>query len=141
MPPEGEAKYKFPPKFKASHVVYNLYEVAPPGSAEVVIIEGHVISPGQPKEITIVEGFFDVMALYDEPRPRYRHVIALMGTNLSDEQERLIITAINEDTRLLIALDDDEAGQKCTADCLRRLGRHFWVKATTYEALTERLTS
>ena len=47
-PPEGESKYKFPPKFKKSLVVFNL------NRAKELVKE---------KGLVLVKGFFDVFSL------------------------------------------------------------------------------
>ena len=67
VPPEGEPKYKLPPKFKASHVVFNLHRVPP-----------------DERLVILVEGFFDVMELYTLGAGR-ANAIALMGTHLSED--------------------------------------------------------
>ena len=114
-PPKDKPKYKLPPKFKASHVVFNLYRVSPDARA-----------------VVLVEGFFDVIELHQAAAVP---VIALMGAQLSEHQAELITTHFSPDTRIVLAFDDDPAGEKCAETCLAALGRHFWVKAVLYPEL------
>ena len=119
VPAEGEGeplpKYKLPPKFKASHVVYNLYRVPPDARATI-----------------LVEGFFDVIELHQAASVP---TIALMGTQLSERQAELITSTFNPDTRIVLAFDPDPAGHKCADTCLTTLGRSFWVKSVPYPDL------
>jgi DNA primase len=117
IPPEGEPKYKLPPKFKASHVVYNLHRVPP---------DTHTL--------ILVEGFFDVMALYQAASVP---AIALMGTNLSEHQVEIITRTFTPDIRIVLAFDPDPAGDKCADTCLTHLGRSFWVKSVLYPGLIQ----
>jgi DNA primase len=66
-PPEGEAKYKFPPQFKKSLVLFNLHR-AREHAAEGLIV---------------VEGFFTVFEFFQRGR---KNVVALMGSSMSAEQ-------------------------------------------------------
>ena len=115
-PPEDEPKYKLPPAFKKSHVVYHLHKVKEP----------------LPDEIIVVEGFFDVMQLWQEG---VTNVVALMGSSLSPQQEQLILDAVGRDGRIILSFDTDEAGQKCTDDCLRRFSRQVYVKVEPFQDL------
>ncbi len=62
----------------------------------------------QEKYIYLVEGFMDVIALY---KVNIRSVIALMGTNITKEQIR-ILKSLNVEIR--VCLDGDEAGQQAS---------------------------
>ena len=114
---QGESipKHKLPPKFRASHVVFNLHRVSPDARA-----------------VVLVEGFFDVIELHQAASAP---AIALMGTQLSKYQAALITSTFGPDTRIVLAFDDDPAGAKCADHCLATLGRSFWVKAVPYPEL------
>jgi DNA primase len=71
-PPEGEGKYRFPPNFKKSLVLFNLHR------AREHATEG----------LIVVEGFFTVFEFFQRNR---KNVVALMGSSMSTEQERLIV--------------------------------------------------
>ena len=96
----SEPKYKFPAGFRKSEVLWNLDRVRgliP--TSELVIV---------------VEGFFDCMKIHQAGAPR---VVALMGSSLSEAQEKLLL----EFPRVLLFLDGDEAGREATTIIAGRL--------------------
>lgn len=101
--PEGEEKYKLPPNFKKSRVLFNLHRV-----------EGAT-------RLALVEGYWSVFRLHALGIP----AVALMGRSLSGEQEELL-TAHGAD-RLILLLDGDAPGRAATAELLPRLARRFFV--------------
>ncbi len=110
-PPEGEPKYKFPPKFKKSLVVFNLDKVK---------------DKAKEKGLILVEGFFDVFNLW---RAGYKNVVALMGTSImSGEQEKLIVEAVGENGRVALMFGSDEAGAKATTEVVERLIDKIYLK-------------
>jgi DNA primase len=108
-PPEGEGKYRFPPNFHKSLVLYNLHR-AREHAAEGLIV---------------VEGFFTVFEFWQRGR---RNVVALMGSAMSREQERLIVETVGPKGRVLLALDNDEAGHKGSTDAISRLSSQVFVR-------------
>jgi len=109
-PPEGEPKYKLPPKFKKHLVLFNL------NRAKKLAKE---------KGLILVEGFFDVFNLWQNG---FKDVVALMGTSISDEQEKLIVEAIGKNGKLTLMFDPDEAGEKVTKEVLERLIDKVYLK-------------
>lgn len=109
-PPEGESKNKFPTKFKKSLVVFNL------NRAKDKVRDERLIS---------VEGFFDVFKLW---QAGYKNVVALMGTSMSDEQEKLIVEAVGGNGRVVLMFDSDEAGVKATTEVVERLIDKIYLK-------------
>jgi DNA primase len=111
-PPEGEDKYKFPPNFKKSLVLYNLHRA-----------REHVhASDG----LIVVEGFFSgVFALFQRGR---KNVVAIMGSALSEAQEHLIVETVGPRGRVLLAFDPDEAGRKGMQEAAARLVSHVFVR-------------
>jgi DNA primase len=107
--PEGEDKYKLPPGFHKSLVLFNLHR-AREHAAEGLII---------------VEGFFTVCEFWQRRR---RNVVALMGSVMSPEQERLIVETVGPKGRVLLALDRDEAGRQGSADARHRLVSQVFVR-------------
>jgi DNA primase len=107
--PEGTQKYALPPGFNKSHVLFNLHR-AREHAAEGLIV---------------VEGFFTVCEFFQRGR---RKVVALMGSSMSKEQERLIVETVGPKGRVLLALDNDEAGRKGSADALSRLSSQVFVR-------------
>ncbi|MBA7491808.1 DNA primase [subsurface metagenome] len=109
-PPEGELKYKLPPKFKKSLVVFNLNRVK---------------DTGEDKGLILVKDFFDVFNLWQSG---YKNVVALMGTSMSNEQERLIVQAVGGEGKVALMFDSDEAGRSGSEDALSRLVSQVYVK-------------
>jgi len=109
-PPEGELKYKLPPKFKKGLVVFNLNRVK---------------DMGEDKGLILVKDFFDVFNLWQSG---YKNAVALMGTSMSDEQERLIVQAVGEKGKVALMFDSDEAGRSGSEDALSRLVSQVYVK-------------
>ncbi len=108
--PEGDGKYKLPPNFKKSHVVYNLHRVGELAEAQGLIL---------------VEGFFGCMRVWQSGSD---NVVALMGSALSEEQEHLIVDAVGPQGRVMLLFDADDAGRACCDEALGRLSRHVYVK-------------
>ena len=111
-PPEGELEYELPPKFKESLVVFNLNRVK---------------DMGEDKGLILVEDFFDVFNLW---QAGCKNVVALMGTSMSDEQERLIVEAVGEKGKVTLMFDSDESGKSVSRDGLARLVSQVYVKLT-----------
>ena len=107
--PKGEEKYKLPPGFRKSHVLFNLHR-AREHAAEGLIV---------------VEGYFTVFEFYQRSR---KNVVALMGSSMSAEQERLIVETVGPKGRVLLALDHDEAGRRGSEDAVNRLRSQVFVR-------------
>ena len=71
--------------------------------------------------VVVVEGFFDCMNVWQAAN---QTVVALMGSTLSDEQERLICDRFRMVT---LFLDGDEAGRTAAAGIAGRLMRRVYV--------------
>jgi DNA primase len=108
-PPESTSRYTFPPNFKKSLVLFNLHR------AKEHATEG----------LIVVEGFFTVFEFWQRRR---RNVVALMGSSMSAVQERLIVETVGPKGRVLLALDNDEAGRTGSADALSRLSSKVFVR-------------
>lgn len=108
-PPEGTPKYKLPPGFKKSLELYNIDRAVK-----------------EPKEapLVIVEGFFDCMNLHQHG---CRKVVALMGSTMSAAQEEMIKRHTNRESRVIVMLDEDEAGRTGREDIAVRLSRFVYV--------------
>jgi DNA primase len=107
--PEGSDKYQPPPGFRKSRVLFNLHR------AREHATEG----------LIVVEGFFTVCEFFQRGR---KNVVALMGSSMSQEQERLIVATVGPKGRVLLALDNDEAGRKGSEDAVNRLRSQVFVR-------------
>ena len=107
--PEGSQKYTFPAGFRKSNVLFNLHR------AKEHATEG----------LIVVEGFFTVFEFFQRGR---KNVVALMGSSMSKEQERLIVETVGPKGRVLLALDNDEAGRRGSEDAVNRLRAKVFVR-------------
>jgi len=93
-----EPRYRFPPRFRKSLVLFNLHRAALHG-----------------KSVVVVEGFFDCLTVHQAGLPC---VVALMGCSLSQQQERLLQNHFEE---VVLMLDGDKAGRTAGAAMAARL--------------------
>ena len=110
QPPEDEAKYKLPPGFHRSLVVYNLHRAKEVARDQCSIL---------------VEGYFGCMWVY---QAGYNNVAALMGSAMSQEQERLIVEAVGIGGKVSLMFDEDEAGWACRDEVRERLSSEVYVR-------------
>jgi len=94
----AEPKYRFPPRFRKSMVLFNLHRAVGCGDSVVV-----------------VEGFFDAVNVHQAGLPC---VVALMGCSLSHLQEGLLQKHFRE---VVLFLDGDGAGRRAGAAIAQRL--------------------
>jgi DNA primase len=78
-------------------------------------------------ECLVVEGYMDVIALHQSGFP---HAVAALGATLTEAQAQELSRL--DVSRLLLAFDADEAGQRAVLSGLdRSVGRRFLVRAVT----------
>lgn len=94
----AEPRYRFPPRFRKSLVLFNLHRA---------VLHG--------KTVVVVEGFFDCLTVHQAGLPC---VVALMGCSLSQHQERLLQDHFEE---VVLLLDGDKAGRTAGAAIAARL--------------------
>jgi DNA primase len=109
-PPEGAPKYKLPPGFRKSQELFNL---------------DRAIKEQADRPLIIVEGFFDAMKLH---QLGYRRVVALMGASMSAAQEELIKVHVLSHQRVIVMLDENEAGRTGREDIACRLSNFCYVR-------------
>jgi DNA primase len=102
---DSEPKYKIPAGFKKSLVLFNLHRAENPQD-----------------RVVVVEGFFDCLKVHQAGFP---HVVALMGCEMSEHQEALLVECFDE---VVIMLDGDEAGESATGEITERLMRKLFVR-------------
>jgi len=78
----------------------------------------------------LVEGFFDVFNLW---QAGFKNVVALIGTSMSDEQEKLIVEILGENGKVALMFDSDEAGGKATTEAVERLIGKVYLKVINLE--------
>jgi DNA primase len=114
-PTDDTPKYKLPQGFRKSLELFNLDRAAK--------------EPAD-KPLLIVEGFFDCIKIHQHG---YRKVIALMGNTLSAAQENLIRKHTVFNSRIILLLDENEAGRAGRDDIACRLSKHCFVRVYEFE--------
>ncbi len=114
-PAEDTAKYKLPQGFRKSLEVFN--------------IERAIKEPAD-KPLVMVEGFFGCMSVHEHG---HRKVVGLMGSTMSPAQEELIRKHVSPRSQVILALDEDEAGQAGREDIANRLVRYCFVRIQTFK--------
>jgi DNA primase len=106
-----KGKYRLP-HFKKSFVLFNLHRAKETS-------EGGLI---------VCEGFIGCMKIHQSGFPG---VVALMGSTLSEPQERLLLAHTD---RLALMFDGDDAGNKCLREFYGRLRRRIYLREIHLES-------
>jgi DNA primase len=114
-PPEGTPKYKLPQGFRKSLELYNI---------------DRAVKEPQEMPLVIVEGFFGCMALHQHG---HRKVVGLIGSSMSQAQEETIRRHTNRDSRVIVMLDEDEAGRIGREEVATRLSKFVFVKIHVFK--------
>ena len=114
-PDENTPKYKLPQGFRKSQELFN--------------IDRAVKEPAD-KPLVIVEGFFDAIKLHQHG---CRKVVALMGSTMSATQEDLIRQNTKPGDRIIVALDENEAGKAGRDDIACRLSKACFVRVHEFD--------
>ena len=96
-----EGKYKLPANFSKSEIVYNLNR-----------------QPKEAKALILVESYISVWKLH---QMGISCAVAIMGSQLSIQQEKLITGFLGPHKRIVCMFDADEAGKKCALDKIRTI--------------------
>src|SRR5206468_4584656 len=115
-PPADTPKYKLPPGFRKSQEIFNL---------------DRAIKQPLDRPLVIVEGFFDCIKLWQLGA---KNVVALMGSTLSPAQEELIRKHTDSQSKVLVMLDEDDAGRAARGEIVRRLAQFVFVKSHAFDA-------
>ena len=109
-PPEDTPKYRLPAGFRKSEELFNIHRALQ-------------ADPSMP--LVIVEGFFDCIHLCQNGIVR---VVALMGSQLSKAQEELIAAHLEPGDRIIVMLDEDDAGRAGREQVVQQLSKRAFVK-------------
>ena len=115
IPGEDVPKYKLPGGFRKSLELFNI---------------DRAVKESSDKPLLIVEGFFDCMKLHQNG---CRKVVALMGSTMSAAQEELIRKHTDENSQVIVILDEDDSGRAGREDIAVRLARFVFVKVQAFE--------
>ena len=113
-PPNETPKYKLAAGFRKSVELFNLHRA---------------IESTDDQPLIVVEGFFDCMKLVQNGHER---TVALMGSSLSPIQEQLLRQHRTPETRIVLMLDEDEAGWAARAEIIQRLAIQRFVKIVSF---------
>ncbi len=102
----SEPRYRFPPGFAKSEILFNFHRAAAAENPVVIV----------------VEGFFDCLKLH---QAGVRSVVALLGSALYGSPQRLLIERFRH---VILLLDGDAAGRHATAEIAPRLRSHCTVE-------------
>lgn len=114
---EDNPKYRLPSRrerngtvleFRKSHLLYNANRIKAPVDSLVV-----------------VEGFPSVWWL---TQAGIANVVAVMGSSMSPEQAAIIKSLTNDDARVWIMPDGDDAGLRLTSDAMMAVGDRRWMR-------------
>lgn len=115
-PPDDQPKYLFPRGFRKSLELFNYHRAI-------------AVKPHTP--LVVVEGFFDCMKVW---QAGFEHVVAIMGSSLSDAQANLIANAVGSSGEVLVMFDEDGAGRAGREKASARLARFVAVRVIELEA-------
>lgn len=76
-------------------------------------------------EIIVVEGFPSVWWLWQHG---WKNVCAVMGSDCSKAQAKLIVSKVDFDGRVWVIADGDEAGERFGASAAGQIGRYRFVR-------------
>ncbi len=113
-PPGDTPKYKLPAGFRKSLELFNL---------------DRAIKEPADHPLVIVEGFFDCIKLWQHGVKR---IVALMGSTLSPAQEELIRKNTTPHGRVIVILDEDDAGRAAREKIVPRLAEWLFVKSHVF---------
>jgi len=103
---QSQPRYRVPPAFAKSEVLFNM----------------HRASSGQDNFVVVVEGFFDCMRVH---QAGVRSVVGLMGSALYGPQRHVLMEKFRHVT---LMLDGDPAGRKASAIIAETLRPHCEVR-------------
>lgn len=113
-PRDDTPKYKLPPGFRKSLELFN-FDRAVQEPAEIPLV--------------MVEGFFDAIKLHQHG---CRKVVALMGSTMSAAQEETIRKHMGPQSRIIVMLDEDDAGRAGRENILIHLARWAFVRVHVF---------
>lgn len=114
-PAEDTPKYKLPAGFRKSMELFNIHR------AQDIVAN---------RPLVIVEGFFDCFHLW---QAGVKRVVALMGSQMSVAQQELIAQTTFPEDRIIVMLDEDDAGRAGREEVLQRLAPIAYVRVFRFE--------
>ena len=103
---QTQPRYRAPPAFAKSEILFNMHRAASGGDNSVVV----------------VEGFFDCMKVH---QAGVRSVVGLMGSALYEPQRQALLEKFRH---VILLLDGDSAGRKASTIIAQKLRPHCHVR-------------
>jgi DNA primase len=103
---QTQPRYRVPPAFAKSEILFNR----------------HRAGAGENSSVVVVEGFFDCMKVH---QAGIRSVVALMGSILYEHQRHVLLERF---TRVVLLLDGDPTGRKASTVIAQRLRMNCIVR-------------
>jgi DNA primase len=104
---QTQPRYRLPPAFTKSEILFNMHRAAARGE----------------KSVVVVEGFFDCMKVH---QASVRSVVGLMGSALYEPQRQALLERFS---RVILMMDGDPTGRKATMLIAQKLRPHCAVRA------------
>jgi DNA primase len=114
---DEQPKYRFPGTRERNRIRYEFQK-------SQFVFNGHRIK-APIDDLIIVEGFMSVFWLVQHG---YTNVVALMGSDCSDAQEKIIVDMVKPDGKVWAMSDGDAAGVRCANSILEKLSPHRFVR-------------
>jgi DNA primase len=114
---EEQPKYRFPGMRERNGVRYEFQK-------SQFLFNGHRIN-APVDDLIIVEGFMSVCWLVQHG---FTNVVALMGSDCSDAQEKLIVDLVKPHGKVWAMSDGDDAGFRCAMSILAKIAPHRFVR-------------
>jgi DNA primase len=126
---DGHPKYKLPGSRERDGKCYEFHK-------SLILYNGFAAG-GDLHDVIVVEGFPSAWWLWQCGFPG---VVALMGSDCSDEQARLIVASTVPSARIWLLPDGDSAGELCALGAMQRLCPHRfvrWIRLTSGKQPTD----
>jgi DNA primase len=114
---EAHPKYKLPGSRERDGKSYEFHK-------SLILYNGFAAG-GNLRDLIVVEGFPSVWWLW---QCGFSAVVALMGSDCSDEQSKLIVASTVPSARIWLMPDGDSAGELCAQGAMPRLCPHRFVR-------------
>ena len=126
---ETNPKYRFPGERERNGAILEVRK-------SLLLYNGHRLKR-KGAGVVIVEGFPSVWWLHQHG---YKDVVALMGSDCSEAQVKLLLERVDFDGRIWIMTDGDKAGHDCAISCFCHLAPYRftrWVQLKDGEQPTD----
>ncbi len=116
---EDTPRYMFPPKRETDTSIIEFHR-------SEILFNLHNLRDRPPRLVIVVEGFFPAFWLWQNG---YQNVVALMGSSMSEVQEKLLCETLRpQGGGAVLFTDGDKPGYDCAEKAAARLSEHVFVR-------------